>query len=500
MMAFPSGQKARVKSMTVAAVMVVAAAVGMGGNAGAVTLCVNTGGTNGCKSTIQAAIDAVVSPSTTIVVHPGHYTATCGTPACSVAAVTTVTSPSPLDGLTLECRHVSGRSVVLDATGLDHAIYVSGVNAVTIAGCVAENAQREGILVENSTSDKIADNEVVKNDLAMGQTLGKGTPACPTFEPSTVPGAITCCPDAFSGGPGNFPDDNDDCGEGIHLRGVTNSVVRNNLVHGNIGGILLTDETGHNANNLLVGNTSEHNRRFGGDCGATLASHTACDAGSTDMTGCSTTTTPPAPYGVFHNAVVGNVLVDNGASGAGVFANPGAPPGAATKAYGNLISDNVITDNGQPGVGIHVHAANGNVDHNVIVENVLSGNGGDPDPDAEGSATTTTGIELLSDGKLAHFSAASPITGTIISQNRISHEDIDVWVGNTATNARAFLNDLKGQTGVENEGTGTIVATDNWWGCPQGPGGGPSCSKVGGTGSASVISTPFLSHPISPEK
>lgn len=468
----------------------------------AATLCVNKTGTGGCFKTIQAAVDAVSSAGTTIDVAPGIYKASCTAAACSVASIlSTATNAADLPRLKLKCRPLTGSSVVLNATGLDHAIYISGVNGVTVSGCVAENAAREGILVENADNVTVKNNEVKNNDEAMAATIGKGNPPCPTFVPPGTPGtsAILCCPDAFGGGPGNFPEDNDDCGEGVHLRGVTNSVVQGNSVHDNIGGILLTDETAPSSSNLIAGNNSSHNLKFGGDCGITLPSHTKCDPTSTDASGCLSPN-PTTGFGVFHNAVVGNVLKNNGASGAGLFANPGAPPGAGTKAFGNLIAENVVENNGQPGIAIHVHAANGNADHNMIIENILSGNGGDAE--AEGNSPPKTGIEVLSNGSFGGpFSAAAPIVGTLISQNKISDEGVDIWVGNTATNADAFLNDLKGagKIGVQNDGTGTVTATDNWWGCPEGPGSGHSCSKVGGTGSASIVTSPFLHHPLSPE-
>jgi parallel beta-helix repeat protein len=236
----------------------------------------------------------------------------------------TAGNASSLAGLDLECN--SSPDSVLDATGLDHAVYISGVNGVIFRGCSVQNAQLEGILVENSDNVTVSDNRVANNDLAMGKTAGKGVPPCPTFlAPGTPPGAIQCCPDAFSGGPGNFPNDNDDCGEGLHLRGVTNSVVARNSVHDNIGGILVTDETGKSYGNLIVGNTSEHNRLFGGDCGVTLASHLQCGSGSTAVTGCKAFGAVNAGLGVDNNAVIANITSDNGASGTGVFANPGTP-------------------------------------------------------------------------------------------------------------------------------------------------------------------------------
>jgi parallel beta-helix repeat protein len=455
--------------------------------------CVDANGKHGCVATIQLAIDAVSSPNSTITVNPGTYTvATCAGPGCSVAVISSAASNgASLAGLTLQCGNGKGsRSVILDATSLNHAVYVSGVSGVKIAGCVAENAAREGILVENSDSADIANNEVANNDQAMGPQVGQGTPPCPTFR-SPGNGVLQCCPDAFQGGPGNFPNDNDDCGEGIHFRSVTNSVIEGNLVHDNIGGILLTDETGANATNLVTNNISRDNTKFGGDCGVTLASHVACAPGSNDVTGCTFAPTG-TPGGVSHNVVDGNLTQDNGASGIGMFANPGIPPGSATAANGNLISNNTVKNNGQPGISIHVHAANGNADNNVIVGNTVSGNGGDAE--ATGGGTPPgLGIEVLSNGSFGvPFDSAAPIVGTTISHNSVSNQAIDVWVGNTATDVSATLNNLKGKdaSGVTNGGTGTVTATDNYWGCPKGPN-NAGCSSTSGT----VLSSPFLSRP-----
>jgi parallel beta-helix repeat protein len=453
-------------------------------------LCVSPNGKHGCFTTIQDAINAVAAPNAKIRVRRGTYTAPCSGPACSVATISAAASNgASLTGLVLECADEDGHSATLDATNLDHAIYVSGVSQVTIDGCVAENAAREGILIENSSNVTISNNEVANNDRALSFTA-----PCPTFlapgtplDGGTVP---VCCADAFAGGPGNFPLDNDDCGEGLHLRSVTASVVQGNHVHYNQGGILLTDETGVNENNLIENNVSENN---GLDCGITLPSHLACAAGSTDATGC--TLASPVNgifqgFGVNHNVVADNVTTGNGASGVGVFANPGIPPGAATTAIGNVISGNLVQGNGQPGIAIHAHAANADVSHNVIAGNTVSGNGGDEE--AEGSSPPNTGIEVLSNGSFPPFSPAAPIIGTTIFRNEVSGEDIDVWVGNTATDARVFLNDLSdGTIGVDNGGSGTVVATDNFWGCPDGPG-APGCSSTLGT----VISSPFLSEPV----
>src|SRR5213076_3400162 len=87
-----------------------------------------------------------------------------------------------------------------------------------------------------------------------------------------------------------------DCGEGIHLAAVHNSTVANNIVDHNAGGILLTDETGANAENLITGNTVTDN---GYDCGITLASHRPAVSQGFG-------TDPARAFGVYRNTVVGN--------------------------------------------------------------------------------------------------------------------------------------------------------------------------------------------------
>jgi hypothetical protein len=52
-----------------------------------------------------------------------------------------------------------------------------------------------------------------------------------------------------------------------------------------------------------------------------------------------------------------------------------------------------------------------------------------------------------------------------------------------------FLDDT---VGVDNLGTGTANATENWWACPRGPGGAEECANVGGPG---VLFTPWLRVP-----
>lgn len=94
----------------------------------------------------------------------------------------------------------------------------------------------------------------------------------------------------------------------------------------------------------------------------------------------------------------------------------------------------------------------------------------------------------------------SPILGTVISQNVIHDEAVDIAI-NTPAVVDVHLNDLDGgKLGVADvcalDGasicTGKIDATENFWGCPAGPG-GRGCSAASGT---DILPTPWLNTPI----
>ena len=120
-------------------------------------------------------------------------------------------------------------------------------------------------------------------------------------------------------------------------------------------------------------------------------------------------------------------------------------------------------------------------DDNVIIGNQIAGNGAD----TEDAATPgTAGINIY---------GAYPITGTVISQNVIYNQAYDVVV-NTDAEVNAHLNTFlgRGAVGVDNIGSGTVNATENWWGCFGGPG-ATGCTTVEGSG---VLFTPWLVFPL----
>jgi nitrous oxidase accessory protein NosD len=271
-----------------------------------------------------------------------------------------------------------GDDAIIDATGQNGGIqplagmgvvgyglliFGPGASGSVVKGFTVEHALGEGILVAGTSKVLIQDNIVRLNDAGFNTTM--------TFECRAQ---------------GNIPGD---CGEGLHLVSSSWSRLVDNVVENNVGGILITDEFGPSAHNVISGNVSKNNLQ---DCGITLPSHNVL--AMTDAT----------KGGVYDNLVINNVSEGNGGAGVGMFA-----PVTGTASYNNRVIHNTLRNNGQAGVAIHAHASGQNVSGNAIVDNWISGNGVDPD---SGSGHPT-GIAL--------FSAAVPVT-VAVTDNHISNE------------------------------------------------------------------------------
>ncbi|MGH9530373.1 MAG: right-handed parallel beta-helix repeat-containing protein [Terriglobales bacterium] len=418
------------------------------------TLCVNTGGTNDCFSTIQAAVNHA-SPNDVIDVRAGTY-----------AEQVTI-------GIPLSIVGAGAAASIIDATNFAHGVFVDGfdnpgLRNVTIAGLTVQNALFEGVLIVSASDVTVRDNHIINNDKSSGLEFT---------------GAQTGCPDQ----PGDGVYENDetgDCGGALHLIGTASSIVSGNLITGNADGVLISDETAESHHNLLIRNIIKDNPL---ECGIVLASHPPTGH-----------TSPPfaTHFGVDNNTVAENISDNNGVqvggSGAGMFSD-GAGPGRVS---GNVIINNELKNNGLGGVALHTHVGPAfhlpadNMSGNMIIGNIISGNLADTDDTA---TPGRVGININSgDG-------GSPVTGTVISGNDIRDEDIDVAV-NTPAEVDVHLNDLLGhKLGVADvcafDGssacTGSIDATENYWGCIAGPG-GPGCSKINGS---RVLFAPWLRKP-----
>jgi len=399
----------------------------------AATLCVNPAGTGGCSKTIGAAV-ALAAAGDTVLVAPGTY------------------KESVTIGKSVTLAGADETTTIIDATGLGTGVYINGIDnpnlaRVTVTHLSVQNANFEGILAANATRITISHNIVSGNN--KGLRFGGGPPSCPGIP-------------AFETGEGF------DCGEGVHLSGVSNSLVMDNVVQGNAGGILLSDDTGPAFGNILLANNVSNNPA---DCGITLASHDP-----------AAVTNGKEPFGVYQNDVIGNVASQNGlkgeGAGVGIFAS-----GPKGKAYANRVLNNTLTGNDLPGVTIHGHTPDQNLDNNVVMGNTISGNGPDTD---EAATPGSAGIA---------FTSVAPIHGTVIEENTISGEDIGVvWHAPGAVTVSRNNLMLRG-VGIYNLGTGTVEAQNNYWGCGSGPLGlganGCATERVGGVTIQTWATKPF---------
>ena len=334
-----------------------------------------------CKTLGYALTQA--SPNDTIVIAPGTY------PESGNANVVT---PN-LKGLRITSLG-SAASTVIDATGNANGILIEA-SGVSVTGLTIKNANLEGILAEPPLSSwpagptsapagishlTIAGNAVIHNDRA--------------YDTSLPPDAA--CPSSLT--------DADDCGEGLHLLGVSWSKVIGNNVSHNVGGILVSDggfgiSVGPAAHNLIAYNRSTDNAF---DCGITLPGH---DPRAVATSGPNTGQPQPNLAGVYGNQVVHNVSSGNGAAGL-----LDATPYTGTGSYNNLFADNTASGNGNAGFVLHSHAPLQDVSGIVVAGNRFGQNNLAGDPDT--GVTPTTGVMLLS--------VAVP-TSIVVTGNKISH-------------------------------------------------------------------------------
>jgi len=417
-------------------------------SAAAKSLCVNHSGSNGCYTSITAAV-AAASAWDVINVWPGTY------------------KEDVVIGMPLSLIGSGAKSTIIDATGQPNGIFIDGFDHaglahVTISGFTVKNAQWEGVLVVSASDVIIRDNNINNNTKAPAQ-----------FNPNLAAGC--------AGQPAFELDETGDCGGGLHLIGVWESTVSGNTITENDDGILISDESAASHDILITHNSVVNNPC---ECGIVIASHPPVGAiGS-------------AHHGNFHITVSENDVENNGVqvggAGVGMFSD-GNGPGRSSQ---NVIIHNRLIGNGLGGVALHTHVGPNfgltadNMDGKQIIGNYIAKNLADLGDTATGG---TVGININSGG------GGTPVRGTIITGNTITDEDIDVAVNTPALVAVHQNNLLGGKTGVANvcsldppaPCTGGAVATENFWGCAKGPG-AKGCSTAS---DASIITTPWLSEP-----
>lgn len=346
-------------------------------------------------ATIAHAV-SVAHSGDTVLVAPGTY-------------VGTVTVTKKLD------LQATGPGVVINAAGDLNGIGlgfvfltptsfmpIGNASGSEVRGFTIENATQEGIVAVGRDL-VISGNTLVHNDLG-----------------AFAPAAIGECA-AQGQAPG-------DCGEAIHLGGVTHSRISDNHVTGNAGGILVSDEVGPTGWNTISDNVVVNNFS---DCGITLAGHNGSALSSTGKR-------QPRMGGVYDNKITDNTVSGNGAAGIGFFAG-----GPGTGVYDNVAWGNRIKGNGLPGVSMHTHSPDADANGNHVIGNWFSDNGVGipvahvPPGDPGTPVNTTTDIDVVSDP------GATPITGTVIEDNHIANVKTGIWLitaGTTDVDGNTFRN------------------------------------------------------------
>jgi parallel beta-helix repeat protein len=192
-------------------------------------------------------------------------------------------------------------------------------------------------------------------------------------------------------------------GEGVHLTGVANGTISHNIISGNSGGILLSDDAGPTDDNVLENNTISGNSA---DSGITvLGRNTQALTGSGQP--------QSSVAGVYRNSIKHNQVTGNG--GAGVML---AGAAGGTAAYDNLVSANYIAGNGL--AGVTVRAGRGeDLSGNEVTSNVIDTN------------NTVGDTDLVTTGVLV-FSAGPPVT-IRIGTNHVSNNAVGIWLTQPVT-------------------------------------------------------------------
>jgi hypothetical protein len=343
-----------------------------------------------CKTIGQAVANAVAGDTVSVA---------AGTYAEQVTLAKRLTIIGP--GI---ARDPSGRAVVAPPASVNNGFLLGpGSAGSVVTGFWVQGAQGEGILAVQTSDVTISDNAVQNND------QGASNPST-TYQECQAQGPI----------PG-------DCGEGIHLMSVTGSFVVWNQSMSNSGGILLSDEFGPTARNLVAHNVVIDNND---DCGITVVGHNSHAFANGK--------TAPSVGGVYANTIADNVANDNGVvgQGAGIIL-AGAGPGTAV--YRNVVTGNTAHGNGLAGVTLHDHAPGQFMNGNVIIGNTFDANdttgganNGPGDGDTGGALTQTADVII--------FSAVDQVKFTVVQKNVFSNAHFGLWTHNapTITQGNAF--------------------------------------------------------------
>ena len=211
--------KGNIRSLAATVVLCAGLVAAFAKPAGATTWCVNPGGKHGCLATIGAAVSAAAA-NDTINVAPGTY------------------KEDVIIGKPLSLVGANPNGTIIDAPGLSNGVYIdgldnSGLSNVVVIGIYGGERQLRG----NPGHQCVGRHDLEQHCDVQRQEPRAGHSRLPRSA-------------------GVRDGEDFDCGEGIHLLGADHSVVANNLVANNGGGILLSDDTAAVHDNLVIGNIS----------------------------------------------------------------------------------------------------------------------------------------------------------------------------------------------------------------------------------------------------
>jgi len=352
-----------------------------------------------CATLGHALTLAATDTGDTIMISPGTYTMTAGS---SNVVPSTISG-----GMTIESNGGTAANTIINVAGAINGLVVDA-NNVTVTGLTFENAGAAGIMVSpptGATQPAAVTGETIENNVVTNSDQCVLTPA-------TAP-----CIAAIGAG---------DYGESIWLLSAVTSTLENNTVTGGLGGgVLISDELGPNHGNTVEGNNVSNNSAFG--CGITLAGHNMAAVFSS---GPNAGQPNPAAGGVYSNTIEGNTSNGNGATGIGLF----------NFAYNNTITGNSTAGNGEPGIEVDSTFPGADLNGNTITGNTVGVNSisDGPGSDSAGQhtihATQTSGVMVIA--------KATPVTGTVISNNTITGNYYGIWMSALASTTTLSSNTI----------------------------------------------------------
>jgi hypothetical protein len=322
-------------------------------------------------------------------------------PSCSPAGSTSLTAY-----LVVTHSHATISGKTINAQGCDLGIYVSpGLSWITIKNNVITGANQHAILVQDDSHVTIENNVVTGNGVATKVCPPSGTPP---------PGCI----------PENKP---------IQLVGTSDSIVTKNVVSFNTadGGIGIADDGPQNPGAPLgVAGSSERavndqvtwNKILDNTqgCGIVIAAYNP-DVGVRYIIAEHNTIVGSSPAQVMSGspAYIGQIVVATD-----------APDTTITNVK---LIQNTLQGSFLPGIVLHANVFEDKILNTQIVGNVLKDNGyypGPPNPKSNTptSSQGTTGISIVAENPPPPHLPPALISQTLVSHNRITGDQIGVWL------------------------------------------------------------------------